>query len=258
MESSQNIVFGVNPVREKLRDSCEDIFEICIAYDSDHSAIHSVRREAEELGLPVKLVRAHILDRMAGGHKHQGIVAILHAYRYWTLTDLLRNISPPNTSERVLILDGLTDPRNFGALLRSAEAVGVRHIVIAKDRSVGVTPVVVKASAGAAHHVRIVKVTNLRRAITTMKQNGYWMTGLDPQSAESIYDRQYPARLGIVIGSEGTGIRPINLRECDFLAAIPMLGKVASLNVAVAGAVFLYELLRQSRYLAKDSTQIAK
>src|ERR671914_161787 len=258
METSQNIVFGVNPVREKLKNSSEDIFEIRIAHGSDRSAIHSVRREAEELGLRVILVEPHILDRLTGGHRHQGVVAIIQPYRYWRFTDLLESISEPTTSERILILDGLTDPRNFGALLRTAEAVGVRHIVIPKDRSVGVTPVVVKASAGAAHHVRIVKVTNLRRAIKLMKQHGYWIAALDPQSPESVYERQYPPRLGVVIGSEGTGVRPINLRECDFSAAIPMLGKVASLNVSVAGAVFLYELLRQSRISAKDSAHTAR
>jgi 23S rRNA (guanosine2251-2'-O)-methyltransferase len=147
-----------------------------------------------------------------------------------------------------LILDGLTDPRNFGALLRTAEAVGVRHIVIPKDRSVAVTPIVVKASAGAAHHVKIVKVTNLRRTIGILKEYGYWIVGLDAQSRESVYDRQYPSKLALVLGSEGRGVRPVNLRECDFLVSIPMLGKVGSLNVAVAGAVFLYELLRQMRH----------
>jgi 23S rRNA (guanosine2251-2'-O)-methyltransferase len=260
MAISQNIVFGVNPVLEKLKDSSQDILELRIAYGSDRAAIHLVRREAEKLGLRVVWAEPESLDRLAGGHRHQGAVAIIQPYRYWTLTDLLQNILAPTASERILILDGLTDPRNFGALLRTAEAVGVRHIVIPKDRSVGVTPVVVKASAGAAHHVQIVKVTNLRRAITMIKKHGYWIAALDPQSPESVYDRKYPSKLAIVIGSEGGGVRPVNLRECDFLAAIPMLGKVASLNVAVAGAVFLYELLRQARYsghgLAKDSMHI--
>ena len=131
----------------------------------------------------------------------------------------------------------------------TAEAVGVSHIVIPKDRSVDVTPVVVKASAGAAHHLKIAKVTNLRRAIAGLKDYGYWTVGLDGQSRESIYDKIYPDRLAIVLGSEGKGVRPVILRECDFVVSIPMLGKVTSLNVAVAGAVFLFEVLRQNRHI---------
>jgi 23S rRNA (guanosine2251-2'-O)-methyltransferase len=113
---------------------------------------------------------------------------------------------------------------------------------------VAVTPIVVKASAGAAHHVKVVKVTNLRRAIGILKEYDYWIVGLDAKSQEGVYDRQYPSKLALVLGSEGKGVRPVNLRECDFLVSIPMLGKVGSLNVAVAGAVFLYELLRQMRH----------
>ena len=124
-------------------------------------------------------------------------------------------------------------------------------MIIPKDRSVDVTPVVVKASAGATHHLRIAKVTNLRRAITSLKEVGYWIVGLDAQSAETIYDRSYPSKLAVVLGSEGKGIRPVILGECDFTVSIPMLGKVASLNVAVAGAVFFYEILRQNRSVDK-------
>ena len=124
---------------------------------------------------------------------------------------------------------------------------------IPKDRSVGVTPVVVKASAGAVHHVKISKVTNLRRALSEIKEHGFWTVGLDGNSTETIYDKIFPTRLAIVLGSEGVGVRPVNLQECDFAVSIPMLGKVASLNVAVAGAVFLYELLRQDRIADKGS-----
>ena len=146
-----------------------------------------------------------------------------------------------------MILDGIVDPRNFGALLRTAEAAGVQHIVIPKDRSVEVTPLVVKASAGAAHHLSIYKVTNLRRSLQALKQAGYWTVGLAVGAKENFYDRDYPDKLAIVLGSEATGVRPINLRECDFLVSIPMFGKVASLNVGVAGAIFLFELVRQQR-----------
>ena len=120
-------------------------------------------------------------------------------------------------------------------------------MVIPKDRSVEVTPLVIKASAGATQHVKIAKVTNLRRAILDLKEHGYWIAGLDAKSEETIYETNFPPRLAILIGSEGTGARPINRRECDLTVSIPMHGRVSSLNVSVAAAVFLYELLRRTR-----------
>jgi 23S rRNA (guanosine2251-2'-O)-methyltransferase len=124
--------------------------------------------------------------------------------------------------------------------------------MIPKDRSVEVSPLVTKASAGASYHLNVVKVTNLRRAIVNLKENGYWVVGLDTKSRETVYERDFPTRLAIVIGSEGSGMRPIILRECDLLVSIPMLGKVASLNVSVAAAVFLYELVRRQGESATD------
>lgn len=252
MAKSQDIVYGVNPVLEKLKASPNDILELLISDGSDRTVLQLIRREAHRLGLRSRTVNSKTLDRLAGGRRHQGVAVIVEPYRYSTLTDMLQSISASTNSERILILDGLTDPRNFGALLRTAEAVGVRYVLIPKDRSVEVNPIVFKTSAGAAHHVNIVKVTNLRHAISILKENGYWIAGLDTQSQESVYDREYPPRLAIVLGSEGKGVRPVNSRECDFLVSIPMRGKVASLNVAVAGAIFLYELLRQERQRTKE------
>jgi 23S rRNA (guanosine2251-2'-O)-methyltransferase len=247
MAQSHQIIFGVNPVLEKLNASSEDVQEILISQDSDRSALRNITREAARLGVRLVNVDRKLLDGLVGGQRHQGVVARVEAFCYLAFAKLLEQIAPASIAERILVLDGLTDPRNFGALLRTAEAAGVRHVVIPKDRSVEVTPLVVKASAGAIHHLDISKVTNLRRAIADLKKNGYWVVGLAAGRAESIYGRSYPARLVIVLGSEGTGIRPINLRECDFLVSIPMLGQVPSLNVSVAAAVFLYELFRQSR-----------
>jgi 23S rRNA (guanosine2251-2'-O)-methyltransferase len=203
--------------------------------------------EARRQGLPVSFRSVRELDRLAQGQRHQGAVAVVEAYAYPAFEKLLQRIANTDVTEWILILDGIVDPRNFGALLRTAECAGVRHVVIPKDRSAEVTPLVVKASAGAAHHLRIYKVTNLRRALQELKQAGYWTIGLAVGAKESLYDRVYPDRIAIVLGSEATGVRPINLRECDFLVSIPMLGKVASLNVGVAGAIFLFEMVRQKR-----------
>jgi len=252
MSSNENIVFGINPVLEKLKASANDILEIFIAENGERTALRQVAQEARQQGLRIVPVQAKILDRLAGGYRHQGVVARVEAFRYLSFDELLEQVSTESATSWILVLDGLTDPRNFGALLRTAEAVGVRHVVIPKDRSVDVTPVVVKASAGATRHVKISKVTNLRRAIGELKNHGYWTVGLDGQSPKSIYDQIYPTRLVILLGGEGKGLRPVTLRECDFVVSIPMLGKIGSLNVAVAGAVFLYELVRQSLNSDKD------
>lgn len=247
MSNNQNFVFGVNPVLEKLRASAEDVVEILISNASDRAALRRIYQEAERLGLRVVTAERNVLDQLVSGHRHQGVVARVAAYRYLSFETLLEQLAGSVNDESILILDGLTDPRNFGALLRTADAVGIHYVIIPKDRSAQVTPLAVKASAGAVYHISIVRVTNLRRVIVELKKHGYWVVGLDPGSRESIYDKTYPSRLAVVLGSEGGGVRRIHLQECDFLVSIPMLGKVESLNVAAAGAVFLYEILRQSR-----------
>ncbi len=247
MDEEPKFLFGINPVLEKLKASPRDISEILIAKGSSAPALRGVDTQARSLGIRVKYFPPDLLDRLADGQRHQGVVAKVVAFFYLSFDELRKAISASSELVWILILDGLTDPRNFGALLRTAESVGIRHVLIPKDRSVAVTPTVVKASAGAAHYLNIYRTTNLRRAIVQLKELGFWIVGLDGKAPEAIYDRAYPKRLGIVLGSEGGGIRPLILRECDYLASIPMEGKITSLNVAVAGAVFLYELLRQAR-----------
>jgi 23S rRNA (guanosine2251-2'-O)-methyltransferase len=247
MDKEPIFLFGINPVLEKLKASHQDIFEVLIAKGASAPALRGVDTQARRLAKPVKYVPADLLDRLSDGQKHQGVVAKVVAYAYLSFADLLKMIPSNSGLVWILVLDGLTDPRNFGALLRTAASVGIRHVVIPKDRAVAVTPTVVKASAGAAHYLNICRTTNLRRAISDLKELGFWIVGLDAKAPEAIYDRVYPKRLGIVLGSEGGGIRPLILKECDYLASIPMGGKIASLNVAIAGAVFLYELLRQAR-----------
>jgi 23S rRNA (guanosine2251-2'-O)-methyltransferase len=251
MKNDSNFIFGVNPVLEKLRASPDEVTEILLADKHAGSSLRSIATEAQRLGVRVTYANHKVLDRLAAGGKHQGVIAKVAPYLYADLSDWLQNESPVPSPDWILILDGLTDPRNFGALLRTAEAVGIRRVLIPKDRSVGVTPSVVKASAGAVHYLQVCRITNLRRAMMTLKEHGYWLVGLDDQATEQIYDRLYQDRLAIVLGSEGTGIRPLILRECDYRVSIPMLGKISSLNVAVAGAVFLYEILRQKRSIDK-------
>lgn len=239
--------FGVNPVAEKLRSSPREVFEIMmVSQGQSRAALRAIDAEAKRQGVPVRYVGSGVLDRLADGGRHQGVVAKVLSYAYSSFSGLLQEL-PSVSGDRILVLDGLTDPRNFGALLRSAEGAGVRHVVIPKDRAVGVTPTVVKSSAGAVHYLKVYRVSNIRRAILALKQRGYWAIGLDAEAPADLYDKGYPEKLVVVLGAEGTGIRPLVKQECDFLVSIPMRGRIASLNVAVAGGIFLYELLRQSK-----------
>jgi len=239
--------FGVNPVAEKLRSSPQEVVEVLmVRAEPPRAALRAIDKEARRHGVPVRYVEPGVLDRLAESGRHQGVIAKVLSYSYYSFSGLLQEISSESGRDCILCLDGLTDPRNFGALLRSAEGAGIRRVVIPKDRSVGVTPTVVKTSAGAAHYLKVYRVANLRRAVLSLKERGYWVVGLDSEARESLYDRVYPEKMVTVLGAEGSGVRPLIRQECDFLVSIPMRGKIASLNVAVAGGVFLYELLRQS------------
>jgi 23S rRNA (guanosine2251-2'-O)-methyltransferase len=245
MHERVNFLFGINPVLEKLKATPNDISEILFAKGASAMALQAIEAQARRIKLPVKYVEPELLDQLSDGQRHQGVGANVKVYFYSSFSDLLKAVSSSSELIWILILDGLADPRNFGALLRTAEAVGIQHVVIPKNRAVAITAAVVRASAGAVHYLKIYRETNLRRVILKLKELGFWIVGLDPKAAETIYGRVYPRRLGVVLGSEGEGIRPLILRECDYLVSIPMRGKTGSLNVSVAGAVFFYELLRQ-------------
>lgn len=241
------VIFGLNPVLEKLKSAPDQVYELMVVGGHQSARLNAVIEAARELGLPVRYVDGRSLNFLAEGGAHQGVAASTAPHSYHPFSDLLRAL-PAASRERILVLDGITDPRNFGALLRCADAAGVRHVVIPKDRSVGVTPVVIKSSAGAANYLKIYRVSNLSRALQELKEAGCWIIGLDAGAPESIYDRSYPEKLAVVVGSEGAGLRPLIRRGCDFLVSIPMFGKVSSLNVAVAGGVCLYELARRGTH----------
>jgi 23S rRNA (guanosine2251-2'-O)-methyltransferase len=240
-----DLVIGVNPILEKLKTSPEEICEILLARGPLRPVLKSIENEAQKLRMKLKFVEAKELDHLANGQNHQGVLARVRAYSYAAFSELERIVASEARPQRILILDGITDPRNFGAILRTAEAVEVRDIIIPKDRSVGITPAVLKASAGAVNHLRVYRVTNLRRAISSLKRKGFWIVGLDANATEDYDGKQYPEKLGLVLGSEGRGIRPLISKECDYLVRIPMKGKIASLNVSVAAAILLYEVSRQ-------------
>jgi 23S rRNA (guanosine2251-2'-O)-methyltransferase len=198
-----------------------------------------VEAAVEAAGVKLVSVSKKRVEEVAGGGTHQGVVARVEPYPYAGLDELLAAPEP-----LILVLDGVEDPRNLGAILRAADGAGATGVVIPKNRAAGVTPVAVKASAGASEHVRVARETNLRRALDRMKKSGVWTYAAEPGGSEpKDVDLSGPAAL--VLGSEGSGIRRLVREGCDGAISIPMRGAVSSLNVSVAAAVLLYEALRQ-------------
>lgn len=226
-------VWGTNAVRELLTSEVE-VGRVYLLRGRDHERLADL---AERRGVPVELAPGPTLDRLAAGGQHQGAVAQAGRFRYVELEDV---IAAPGHG--VVVLDGIQDPRNLGAILRTARAAGVKGVVLPKNRSVGVTPVVVTASVGQAFGLPIARITNVVRGLETLKEEGFWTVGL-VADAEQRLDRLDPLdRPALVMGGEGEGLRPLVRSRCDFTASIPMAAGVESLNVSVAAAIGLYEL----------------
>ncbi len=235
------IIYGLNPVLEAIRSHPERIHYIGISRERG-GKVQRVFEEAKKAGVPLRVLPPEQIDRLAGGGVHNGAIADLSDAAYADFEEIVAR----ETCDFVLVLDGITDPQNFGAILRVAEGFGVSLIVIPQHESVGLTPAAVKASAGASEWVPVAQVTNLARTIESLKQREFWIYaaaegGAAPESID------FRGKVALVLGSEGKGIRR-NVREhSDRVVTIPMSGKVASFNVATAAAVLCYEVRRQQR-----------
>jgi 23S rRNA (guanosine2251-2'-O)-methyltransferase len=193
------------------------------------------------------VVDENTLARMAGGGRHQNVVAIVKGTPYVDLQGMLSSWRKGETKGLFLVLDGIQDPQNLGAIIRTALGCGVQGLIIPKDRAVGITPAVVKTSAGAAAHLPIARVVNIANTLDALKEEGLWVYGAAGEADEIIYDLDMNLDLAIVIGAEGKGIRPLVKRKCDRLFSIPMKGPVSSFNASVSSAMILYEAMRQRR-----------
>ncbi len=230
----QETIYGIRPVAEALRAGRRGIFEVLDAVGQAE-----VRELAAARGVPVKKVPRTRVDELAHGGAHGGVAARAEPYPYSGMEEIIGGPEP-----LVVVLDGVTDPRNLGAVLRAADGAGASGVVVPKDRAVGVTTVAVKASAGASEHVRVARETNLRRAIDRMKDAGLWVYAAEVGG--SVYtDIDLSGPVALVLGGEGQGVRRLVREACDGSVEIPMLGSVESLNVSVAAAVLLYEARRQ-------------
>jgi 23S rRNA (guanosine2251-2'-O)-methyltransferase len=240
-----NIVEGRNPVLEALR-SGRSISKIMLAKNIDrHSVIAEIIFLAKKNGVPVEYVERHILDHQSQTTANQGIMAFAAAKDYLDLDELLRVQAEKKEPAFFIILDGIEDPHNLGAILRTADAAGAHGVIIREKRAVGLTPVVEKASAGALEYIPVARVTNISQAIETLKQHNIWIVGIE-RSGEFDYTKiDYKPPTALVIGSEGQGLSDLVKKHCDFLASIPMKGKVSSLNASVAAGIVMFEVVRQ-------------
>ena len=230
----QETIYGIRPVVESLKSGRRRIFEVLDSVGDDE-----VAKAATERGVDVKRVSRQRVEELSRGGVHQGVVARVEPYPYSGLEEILSAPEPV-----VLILDGVTDPRNLGAVLRAADGAGASGVVIPKDRAVAVTAAAVKASAGASEHVRVARETNLRRAIERMKEAGLWVYAAEAAGTRYT-ELDLAGPVALVLGSEGRGVRRLVREACDGEVSIPMLGAVESLNVSVASAVLLYEARRR-------------
>ncbi|HWG21180.1 MAG TPA: 23S rRNA (guanosine(2251)-2'-O)-methyltransferase RlmB [Terracidiphilus sp.] len=252
------ILYGVHAVEEALRAGRRRFNHVLVARERHDTRVEHLVAACRQAGVRVRSEPREQLTQMAGTAAHQGVVAVVHPQELLTIEDLFAPPAAPASGARparlLLALDGVEDPQNLGALLRVADGAGVDGVILTERRSAPLSPVAVKASAGATEHLRIARVVNLVRALEDLKRQNLWIIGLDASPAEhglTDYDTyDFTGDCVLVLGREGAGLHDLVRRTCDHLLRIPMAGGVSSLNVSAAGAVVLYEAFRQRRAAA--------
>jgi 23S rRNA (guanosine2251-2'-O)-methyltransferase len=237
------ILYGLHPVEEALRSGNRQFDHVCVARERHDQRLQRLIDLAREKGVRLRFEPREELTRLAKTAGHQGVVAIVRTREFLDLEDLFEGPEP----RLLLALDGIEDPQNLGALLRTADGAGVDGVLLTERRAAPLSAVAVKASAGAAEHVRIARVVNLVRALEELKERNIWCVGLDERGTANYDQYDFTANTVVVLGREGDGLHDLVRRTCDHLLRIPMAGQVASLNVSAAGAVVLYEAARQRR-----------
>ncbi|WP_035256084.1 23S rRNA (guanosine(2251)-2'-O)-methyltransferase RlmB [Desulfatirhabdium butyrativorans] len=241
------ILYGIHPVQEALRAGRRRIDRIYVGTEKPSERIRSVLNLAGEKSVAISEVKPGFLRELCATGTHQGLVASVGPYPMIEFEDLLDGLRSAQHSRFFLVLDGITDPQNLGALLRTALCAGVDGVLLPKDRSVHPTPTVCKASAGAMEHLRIARVTNVASCLRMLQKRQVWIAGLEPNASTLMYDIDWTLPIAIVIGAEGKGIRPLVQAQCDWMVAIPQASGFNSLNASVAGALVMYEVLRARR-----------
>jgi 23S rRNA (guanosine2251-2'-O)-methyltransferase len=244
-----NVIFGINAVTEALKARGRAFEWVGVATERKDLRLQKLIQDCRRNSIPVRFLPRLELDRMAVSGSHQGVVAVTSSKQYNDLDDLIA--AKRGQYSLLVVLDGVEDPHNLGAILRTADAAGADGVVIPERRAAGITGTVVKSSAGASEHLPVAKVTNIARTLEDLKSQNIWTVGLDERGAKSYDSLDYNMDCAIVLGAEGKGVHDLVARKCDFLVSIPMLGKVPSLNVSVAAGVVLYEVVRQRRKISQ-------
>lgn len=242
----EDLIEGRNAVTEALRAG-RSIDKIYIAKGEVDKTLGHIASKARDMGIVVVEADRRKLDSMSVTHAHQGVVALAAVREYSSIDDILRIAEEKGEPPFVIVCDEISDPHNLGAIIRTAECVGVHGIIIPKRRSAGLTSIVGKTSAGAAEHMAVARVANLPAAIKELKSRGLWVYGTAADAQSGMWDTDLSGAVCLVIGSEGDGMGRLVTENCDFLVSIPMQGKVNSLNASAAASILMYEVLRQRR-----------
>lgn len=247
----EQIIHGIHAVQANLEYDREHLLLVYRDKERKDRRLESLLADLKQAGIEIHDVNRRELDKMAAGERHQGIVARVMVPPTLGEKALMALLDGLDVPPLLLVLDGVTDPHNLGACLRTADAVGVHAVIAPKDNSVGLTATVRKVSSGAAETVPFVQVTNLSRCLKALQERGIWLAGLAGEEAGEMYQTDFTGAMAIVMGAEGKGLRRLTRETCDLLVRIPMVGTVESLNVSVATAVTLYEAHRQRHNLGK-------
>lgn len=243
MEENETLIEGRNAVLEAFR-SGKTIDKLFVLKECKDGPIRSILREAEKGDTIVNFVTKERLDQMSSTGKHQGVIAQAAAYGYAEVEDILQKAAEKGEPPFLILLDGIEDPHNLGAMIRTANLAGAHGVIIPKNRAVGLTATVARTSAGALNYTPVAKVTNLTRTMEDLKKQGIWFVCAD-MSGESMYKMNLTGPIGLVIGNEGSGVSHLVKEHCDMTASIPMKGDIDSLNASVAMGVLAYEIVRQ-------------
>jgi 23S rRNA (guanosine2251-2'-O)-methyltransferase len=244
-EQSYSLLIGIHSVASALDKAPQQVRLVTVAEECSNPRVHELVQQARKAGIRVETGSRSMLDRSSEDQRHQDIIAQFEAANVGAEKDLDRILDAIEGDPLVLILDGVQDPHNLGACLRTAEAAGAGLVILPKDRSAGLTPVARRAASGAAEVLPIIFATNLARVLRALKDRGIWLAGTTDSAGQGLYETDLSGPLGLIMGSEGKGMRRLTAELCDYQLRIPMQGTVNSLNVSVATAVCLYEVVRQ-------------
>ena len=243
-ELPDDVLVGRNAVTEALK-SGRGINKLWIASGDREGSVSEIAALAKERGIVVQYVERAKIESLAGGHRHQGVLAYVAPVPYAELDDILKAAEAKGEAPFLVLLDELEDPHNLGALLRTADATGVHGILIPKRRSVSLNATVAKTSAGAVEYVPVARIGNIAQTLKKLKEKGFWVAGADMDGEKAYYEADLTGPLVLVVGSEGRGMSRLTKDACDFIVSMPMVGRINSLNASVAGSILMYESMRQ-------------